>query len=151
MRKFYSTIAVLLILLFAIFLLFQISKSRTFQFFGELVYQVNTEQKVVALTFDDAPTQKVYEVLKILKQKGIKATFYETGKLIEDNQNEARAIVNAGMEVGNHSYSHKRMILKSWSYINDEIQKTNILIHSSGYQKQITFRPPNGKKLFLLP
>ncbi len=133
------------------FLLFQISKSRTFQFFGGLTARVNTKQKVVALTFDDAPSPYVNKVLAILKEKQIKATLYEIGKAIEQYPEEARSIVEEGMEVGNHSYSHERMVLKSLSFINTEIQNTNRLIKSSGYQGEITFRPPNGKKLFGLP
>lgn len=133
------------------FLLFQISKSRTFQFFGEITSRVNTGQKVVALTFDDAPNPKTQEILNILKEKRVKATFYEVGKAIEQYPEVARSIVEAGMEVGNHSYSHKRMLLKSPSFIDEEIQNTNRLIKSSGYMGKITFRPPNGKKLFGLP
>lgn len=145
-----ATILSLLIILVSL-LLFQISKSRTFQFFGNLTNRIDTDQKVVALTFDDAPSTKTQEVLDILKEKQVKATFYEIGKGIEQHPNEAKTIVDAGMEVGNHSYSHKRFLLKSLSFIDTEIQKTNMLIKDSGYQGEITFRPPNGKKLFALP
>jgi len=131
--------------------LFYFSKSRTFQFFGGLVSCVNTDNNVIALTFDDAPTEKVTEVLNILNEKGIKATFYEIGKQIEDNQKVAKEISDSGMEIGNHTYLHQRMVFKTWSFIDSEIQKTNLLIRDTGYQGEITFRPPNGKKLFLLP
>lgn len=140
-----------LIIISVSLLLFQISKSRTFQFFGNLTNRINTDQKVVALTFDDAPSTKNQEVLDILKEKQVKATFYEIGKGIEQFPSEAKAIVDAGMEVGNHSYSHKRFLLKSLSFVDTEIQKTNKLIRDTGYQGEITFRPPNGKKLFALP
>jgi peptidoglycan-N-acetylglucosamine deacetylase len=138
-------------LLIGALLLFQVSKSRTFQFFGGITSRVETSQKVVALTFDDAPTPKTTEILDILKEKQIKATFYEIGKGIEEYPGIAKAIIDAGMEVGNHSYSHERFLLKSQSFIDSEIQKTNTLIRNSGYKGEITFRPPNGKKLFGLP
>lgn len=140
-----------LLIITASLVLFQISKSRTFQFFGGITSRVETDQKVVALTFDDAPSTKTQEVLYILKEKQVKATFYEIGKGIEQFPSEAKAIVDAGMEVGNHSYSHKRFLLKSLSFVDYEIQKTNKLIRDSGYQGEVTFRPPNGKKLFALP
>lgn len=152
MRIIARGVALILVgVLFLGFVLFQVSKSRTFQFFGGLTYRVNTQQKIVAFTFDDAPSEKTQEVLDILKQKNIKATFYEIGKEIEGHPQEAKAIVDAGMEVGNHSYSHQRFLLKSLSFIDSEIQETNRLIRNSGYQGNITFRPPNGKKLFGLP
>lgn len=82
--------------------LFQLMKMRIFQLFGELVYRVETNQKVVALTFDDAPTPEVESVLQTLVQKQVKATFYEIGSSIEHYPDIAKAIVQAGMEPGNH-------------------------------------------------
>lgn len=145
-----STVSLLVLLLIG-YSLFQLSKSRTFQFFGGLASRIETSQKVVVLTFDDAPTLQTKEVLTILKEKQIRATFYEIGKGIERYPEIAKEIVDAGMEVGNHSYSHERFYLKTQSFIDSEIQKTNKLIRNSGYQGEITFRPPNGKKLFGLP
>lgn len=130
---------------------FRISKLRTFQFFGGLIAKVETNDKVVALTFDDAPNEYSNEVVDILNQKNIKATFYTIGQNIEKYPEETKYIVDHGHELGNHSYSHQRFLLKSWSFIDNEIQPTNQLIKNAGYRGEITFRPPNGKKLFLLP
>jgi chitin deacetylase len=131
---------------------FQISKSRTFQFFGEIVPRVNTWQKVVALTFDDGPTPGVTEeVLSILNEAGVKATFFVIGANLEGTPEEGRKIVTAGHELGNHTYSHKRMVLKTPSFIESEIERTDQLIRQAGYQSAIHFRPPYGKKLILLP
>jgi chitin deacetylase len=131
---------------------FQISKSRTFQFFGEIIPRVNTRQKVVALTFDDGPTPGVTEeVLSILNEDGVKATFFVIGINLERNPEEGRKIVAAGHELGNHTYSHKRMVLKTPSFIESEIERTDQLIRQAGYQSTIHFRPPYGKKLILLP
>lgn len=131
--------------------LFQISKSRSFQFFGGLTHRVETTQKVVALTFDDAPTPHTPEVLDILAQKQAKATFYVIGENMEKYPAIASQIVESGMEVGNHSYSHPRFLLKPQAFIEQEIEKTNKLIRQTGYKGEITFRPPHGKKLFGLP
>lgn len=130
---------------------FRISKLRTFQFFGGLIARVETNNKVVALTFDDSPNEYSNEVVDILNQKNIKATFYSTGQNIEKYPEETRYIVSHGHSLGNHSYSHQRFILKPLSFIDHEVQVTNQLIKNAGYQGEITFRPPNGKKLFLLP
>ncbi len=144
-------IVILCVLLVGVYVVLPISKSRTFQFFGGLIHRVNTDKKVVALTFDDAPSLKTYEILNILKEKNIKATFYEIGKGIEKYPEEAKAIADAGMEIGNHSYSHQRFLMKSPSFVDSEIQKTTTLIRNTGYKGDITFRPPYGKKLFILP
>src|SRR4030095_3689082 len=131
---------------------YKVSNSRTFQFFGEIVSRVNTRQKVVALTFDDGPTPGVTEeVLSILNEAGVKATFFVIGMELERNLEEGRKIVAAGHELGNHTYSHERMVLKTPSFIRSEIERTDQLIRQVGYQSTIHFRPPFGKKLILLP
>jgi peptidoglycan-N-acetylglucosamine deacetylase len=132
--------------------LFQLSKSRTFQVCGELVARVNTSQKVVALTFDDGPTVgPTDEVLAMLAAQDVKATFFVTGGELELNIAEGRKIVAAGHELGNHSYSHVRMVFVSPSFVKQEVESTDKLIRDVGYQGVINFRPPYGKKLFALP
>ena len=131
---------------------FQISKSRTFQFFGELIPRVNTQQKAVALTFDDGPIPgSTEEILSVLNEGGIKATFFVTGAELEQHPEQGRKLVAAGHELGNHSFSHSRMVLKTPSFVKFEIERTDELIRQTGYQGLIHFRPPFGKKLVLLP
>lgn len=129
----------------------KLSSSRDFQFFGGLVTSADTSEKVVALTFDDGPTDQTDEILTILNEEEVKATFFVTGREIEENLKEAEEIVAEGHELGNHSYSHERMVLKSPSFIRNEIESTDKLIRKAGYQGKIHFRPPYGKKLIGLP
>ncbi|WP_081464544.1 polysaccharide deacetylase family protein [Sporosarcina newyorkensis] len=143
-------IAILLVFLL-LFCTYKLMNSRTFQLFGGLTNSVETNQKVVALTFDDGPTKNVDSVLAVLNHYNIKATFFLIGNEIETNQKEAEEIVKAGHQVGNHTYSHNRMIFKSTSFIKEEIEKTDNLIRRIGYEDEIDFRPPNGKKLLALP
>jgi peptidoglycan/xylan/chitin deacetylase (PgdA/CDA1 family) len=131
--------------------LFLISKSRTFQFFGEIIARVDTNEKVVALTFDDAPTEYTEPVLTTLQEKHVNATFFAIGNNLEKYPQIGKEIIQQGHEIGNHSYSHQRILLKSQSFIDQEIQKTNTLIRQTGYKGEIFFRPPNSKKLFGLP
>ncbi len=144
-------VLVVIILAMAAGAMYYISRSRTWQLFGNLYWRVKTNEKVVALTFDDAPTDKTEEILSILQEHEAKATFYMVGQALEQNLDWGREIVAAGQELGNHSYSHQRFIFKSQEEIDQEIQKTNDLIRLVGYEGEITFRPPNGKKLIGLP
>ncbi len=134
------------------FLLFQVSKSRTFQFFGEIVPRVETSQKIIALTFDDGPSrQKTDEILQILREENVKVTFYVTGAEIEKNPGELEKIIAEGHEIGNHTFDHKKMLLVSPSYVKSEIVRTDELIKKAGWTNEITFRPPYSTKLFTLP
>ncbi|NSL52391.1 polysaccharide deacetylase family protein [Calidifontibacillus erzurumensis] len=141
----------ILIVILALYGMWELAKSRTFQLFGGLTYEVETSQKVVALTFDDGPTKNVDEILPLLDQYNAKATFFLIGQDLEKNLDEAKKIVAKGHQIGNHTYSHKRMVLKSPSFIKNEIEKTDKLIREAGYSGEIDFRPPYGKKLIGLP
>ncbi len=111
---------------------------------------VETQEKIVALTFDDGPGDLTRPLLDILEKEQISATFFVTGAELEKNLDRGIRIVSAGHELGNHSYSHERMILVSPSYVRQEIERTDQLIREAGYQSEILFRPPYGKKLFVL-
>ncbi|MEK4222025.1 polysaccharide deacetylase family protein [Bacillus sp. FSL W8-0116] len=100
---------------------------------------------------DDGPTKNVDQLLPLLDKYNAKATFFVIGHELEKNLEEGKKIAQAGHQIGNHSYSHKRMVFKTPSFIQQEIEKTNTLIRKTGYKEPIDFRPPNGKKLVGLP
>lgn len=141
----------ILLVFFLLFGTIKLMNSRTFQLFGGLTNQVETNQKVVALTFDDGPTKNVDKILPLLDLYNVKATFFLIGNEMKKNPDEAIKIVSAGHQIGNHTYSHQRMVFKSPSYIKEEIEKTDKLIREAGYKDNIDFRPPYGKKLAGLP
>jgi peptidoglycan/xylan/chitin deacetylase (PgdA/CDA1 family) len=132
--------------------MFEFSKSRTSQMFGELIARVETDKPIVALTLDDGPTADFTpEVLALLKAKNVSATFFVSGKEAEENSAQLRAIVEAGHEIGNHSYTHSYMTLMGPGTIAEEIERTDAAIRAAGFEGEIHFRPPYGKKLFSLP
>ncbi|MED3690683.1 polysaccharide deacetylase family protein [Peribacillus butanolivorans] len=141
----------ILLVFILLFSTYKLMNSRTHQLFGGLTAKVETNQKVVALTFDDGPSKNVNQILPLLDKYNVKATFFLIGNEIERYPEEAKKIVEAGHQIGNHTYSHKRMVFKSSSYIKEEIEKTDKLIQDSGYMGEIDVRPPNGKKLVGLP
>jgi peptidoglycan/xylan/chitin deacetylase (PgdA/CDA1 family) len=142
----------LVVVLAAAVTLWNVSSSRTFQFFGELVDRVETSEKVVALTFDDGPDPAgAQATLDVLADKQVPATFFLNGSGLKQYPELGRKIAEAGHEIGNHTYSHERMVLVSPGFVAKEIEDTDALIRATGYQGPIHFRPPNGKKLFTLP
>ena len=130
-----------------------IGKSRTFQIFGKIVAKAETDEKVVALTFDDGPWNEEYtsQVLGMLEEHDVTGTFFLNGLGIQQNRQAALDIVNAGHQIGNHSYSHKRMMFIGLDEVKQEIDSTTALIREIGFDGEIYFRPPYGKKLFVLP
>lgn len=144
--------ALLLLCCALLFALWKVSRSRTFQLFGEIIPRVETTRKVVALTFDDGPTPAATDtILSILERENIPATFFVTGRELEENMASGRKLVAAGHELGNHTYSHERMILVSPSFIEQEVDRTDSLIRVAGHTGDIHFRAPFCFKLIGLP
>ena len=153
MKKLFIGFSIFLVVFITLcYLLFQVSSARTFQLFGEIVPRVETSQKVIALTFDDGPSrQKTDELLQILREENVRATFYLTGAEVETNPGELEKIIADGHEIGNHTFNHEKMLLVSPSFVKSEIERTDEVIKKAGWTNEITFRPPYSTKLFTLP
>lgn len=139
------------LLLVPLYLLFRISNATCFQLVGTPVCAVATQEKIVALSFDDGPTAHgVDAVLPVLARYRAQATFFLIGQDLERHPGHARRLLAAGHELGNHSYSHQRM----WGLFADgyeaEIRRTDALLRREGAVPAY-FRPPYGKKLTGLP
>ncbi|MDI6402376.1 polysaccharide deacetylase family protein [Balneolaceae bacterium ANBcel3] len=131
---------------------FQYSRSWQNAFLINPIYKIATDEKLVALTFDDGPSQtRTPALLDLFNRHNVKATFFMLGENIEKYPDIAHAVYNQGHLVGNHSYNHPRLILKSPSFIRDQIKKTDLLIESLGQKEVIYFRPPYSSKYIVLP
>jgi len=131
---------------------YQVARSRTFQTFGRLVARFPTDARVVALTFDDGPTNEaIDEVLRTLESRHVRGTFFVNGSHLAQTPDLGRRLVAAGHELGNHTYSHDRMVLRSQEFIRSEVERTDALIRAAGQVGDIYFRPPFCWKLLGLP
>lgn len=132
--------------------LWQVSRSRCFVLGGEITCRVETTAPLVALTFDDGPTDLgVSQVLPILERHGVKATFFLVGAQVERRPDLARRIRDAGHELANHSFTHQRMMLRPAAWYDDEIARTEAALTRAVGEGSTLFRPPYGKKLWGLP
>lgn len=130
----------------------RLSNARSLQLLGEIVPRVETGDSLVALTFDDGPLpDATARVLQLLAAEEARATFFLIGSSIEQHPEAARAIADAGHEIGNHSYSHPMMLGLSQNRIGREIERTDARIREAGFVGRIHFRSPYGKKFVALP
>ncbi len=147
-----SLLVLLTLLLFGSAAIWRLASLADYQLTGTLIHRVETTQPVIALTFDDGPVPGQTEaILQILAQEQIKATFFLLGQDVQRHPQLLAKILASGHQVGNHSYSHQRMIFKTPAFIASEIEKTDALLTAAGVPEPILFRPPYGKKLWLLP
>lgn len=113
---------------------------------GEIVWEVPTDEKVIALTFDDGPDPvDTPAILELLRQYEAKATFFVIGQRVEKYPALARREAAEGHEIANHTYSHKYNKRKpAADQIEDEIIKTERSIVEATGHKPYLFRPPGG-------
>lgn len=108
------------------------------------IRNVPTSQKVVALTFDDGPLNDTTpEILGILKEKNVKATFFVVGERVERFPMLVRQEIEDGHEVGTHTYSHPKLTKLSKNQLEEELNKAEKAILSVA-PKPTLFRPPGG-------
>lgn len=129
-----------------------LARARSVQVFGRIVDRVEPTDMRVALTFDDGPAPAVIDsILSVLAQRRVRATFFITGAAAAEHPALARRLVSAGHELGNHGWSHQRMVLRSQHFYRREVTRTDSVIRAAGHHGPIYFRPPYGYKLLGLP
>lgn len=110
------------------------------------VYGVSRTDSKIALTIDAAwGADKTPEILRILEEKGIKATFFLVGRWVREFPEETKAIVKAGHLIGSHSDSHAHFCQLSNEQIEKEVKAAEDAIVSAGAPKPTLFRPPFGE------
>lgn len=112
-----------------------------------LIYDQQTDKKEISLTFDDWGTDyTVTKILDILNHYKVKATFFARAKGVEANPNLARAIIEEGHDVANHSYSHPVVTTLSAEDLQKDVVKAYQVIMEAIQQKPtMLFRPPTGE------
>lgn len=91
---------------------------------------IDVNKKMVALTFDDGPNYNTSKILEILNKYNVRATFFVLGSKINHNKKIIKTMDKYGMEIGNHTYSHKLMTGMSNIDIIREVEDTSNLIYS---------------------
>lgn len=101
--------------------------------------------KKIALTFDDGPHPKqTTEILKILADNDVHATFFVIGCNVEEYSWQIPRILAAGHEIGNHSYHHPCVEKPSAELVASEIQKCEKALYDVAEYRPKFFRPPGG-------
>ena len=109
------------------------------------VYGVETDKKVIALTFDAAwGADKTQGMLDVMEQYGAKGTFFLVGFWIDKYEKETKAIAEAGFDIGNHSRNHLNMPKLSENEIKNEIEYVNDRVFDLTGKKPKYFRAPFG-------
>ena len=107
--------------------------------------QCHVEGPYIAFTFDDGPNDvQTPRLLKMLKQRGIKATFFCCGQCVAQNPEIAKQITEEGHEIANHSWSHPLLTKLNEAAVHDQIDRTHNVIKQTTGVTPTLLRPPYG-------
>jgi len=106
---------------------------------------LHSDDKIISLTFHDGPNPKsTPQLLKILDDANIKATFFVVGKMAEKYPELLREIHKRGHQIANHTYNHKNLTTLSTTEVISELSRTRLLIKEITDVDTYLFTPPGG-------
>ena len=109
----------------------------------DVVWRMNPAEKVIYLTFDDGPNPQITpQVLDILDEHGVKATFFCVGDNVRKYPDTFSEVTSRGHAVGNHTFNHIKGFKFSTADYVANVQK------ASEYIKSRILRPPHGQIKF---
>ncbi len=111
--------------------------------FGKNMVRLKTNERIVALTYDDGPNPPYTErLLDVLAKHNVKATFFMIGNRIERHPETVNRVIAEGHQVGNHTYSHPLLGFLPPPYVRRQLERTDDLIRQHGIVEEIVFRAP---------
>jgi len=100
--------------------------------------------RLVALTFDDGPSEDTPAVLDALDQAGVRATFFVLGDAVLRRPALVAEAVRRGHEVALHGQSHAKLVLAGPRRVADELDRCAAAIRAAGVDPAPLFRAPHG-------
>src|SRR5580658_6474856 len=103
-------------------------RGRSSAVFGPSLWRGPRSRRALALTFDDGPSESTPAILDVLARHGVAATFFQCGANAARLPNIARAVRDAGHEIGNHSQNHPFFCFHSPQFMFDQLRRAQCAI-----------------------
>jgi len=121
--------------------------SPTSQLYGQTFIGLPRGSRLLALTYDDGPNDPyTWQVMEVLERQRVKATFFLIGQFVQKKPEIARALVEAGHEIGSHTWSHPNLIFCSTAEVQRQLAVAQEAIFDATGVTPKLFRPPFGAR-----
>lgn len=111
---------------------------------GVVYWHGDRTTRSIALTFDDGPSLYTLELLDVLARAHVRATFFMVGEQVDAHPDIARAVAQAGHAIGNHTYHHERLVLRTPERVRRELVAAERSIERATGIRPVIYRPPFG-------
>lgn len=105
---------------------------------------IDENKKMIALTYDDGPSDYTPVVLNALEKYGAHATFFVVGNRVNNYSSSIRREVALGCEIGNHTYGHNSLGSLGASQVQSVLAATNQVVKNQAGVDIHIMRPPGG-------
>ena len=123
-------------------------RGRSSQVFGPSVWRGDSKRKSIALTFDDGPSPGTLQILDILAQHRVPATFFQCGMNVRRCPEITQAVAAGPHEIGNHSHTHPNFAFARPTNIRDEFSRAQDAITTASSVRPALMRAPYGVRWF---
>ena len=121
------------------------SMAPTGQWYGRTFTGLARGTRQLALTYDDGPNDPhTMRLLEVLARHDVHATFFLIGRYVKQRPEIVREIVQAGHIIGNHTFTHPLLSLKSATEIREELSACRAALQDATGDHSSLFRPPFG-------
>jgi len=129
------------------FLAYELFEQPTNQIFGRTLTEGPTNERVVALTYDDGPNPPyTSRILDVLEREHVHATFFLVGRAVQAYPAIVEREVRDGDAIGNHTWDHRHLIVMPRSQVRSSLQRTDAAIYSASGEHTNLMRPPFGAR-----
>ncbi len=123
------------------------SMAPTGQWYGQTFIGLPRGTKVIGLTYDDGPNDPhTLRLLDVLARHNVRATFFLIGRYVQQRPDIVRELVRAGHVIGNHTFTHPVLSLKSGAEIRKELTDCREALQNAIGEHSNLFRPPFGAR-----
>jgi len=146
-RRLVGWVAGLAVVAVAIFAAYEMMEAPGNQVFGKTIVAGPSDQKVVALTFDDGPNPPYTDrILDVLAKEHVHATFFLVGRAVAAYPDVVRRELHDGNALGNHSWEHEHLIALTRTEVRSSLQRTDDAIFKATGTRTTIMRPPFGAR-----
>ena len=143
-NRYFILILILSIFITSFYLLYHLDKRFNPK---PITFNIDENKPTIALTFDDGPNSSYTQnILDVLYEYNVPATFFICGKNIEGNEKLIKQMIASGHELGNHTYNHLDLTTLSNAEIINEFSLTQEKLYEANFDYTLKYvRPPYGR------